>query len=341
MSDIQFMQRALELARLGQGSVSPNPMVGCVIVHNGKIIAEGFHQKYGEAHAEVNAIQSVHNQLNLIESTVYVTLEPCVHHGKTPPCADLLVQKKIKKVVIANRDPFDQVDGKGIEKLKNAGVEVVLGIMGAEAIELNKRFFTFHQKKRPYVILKWAQTQDGFIARKNGDSKWISNVYSRQLAHKWRTEEDAILVGKNTVIADDPLLTSRHWEGKNPIRILLDRKNQAREDSNIFNQEAQTLILNDTKNVKVDTNQWIKLDDLNPKNILEKLFEKNIQSVIIEGGTQVLNSFIEANCWDEARVVISDICFGEGMKSPALPSGEKSKEKILNDLLTRFYNPNG
>ncbi|MDE0471971.1 MAG: bifunctional diaminohydroxyphosphoribosylaminopyrimidine deaminase/5-amino-6-(5-phosphoribosylamino)uracil reductase RibD [Ekhidna sp.] len=335
------MQRALNLARLGQGSVSPNPMVGCVITHEGKIIGEGFHQKYGEAHAELNAINDVEDQSLLPDSTVYVTLEPCAHHGKTQPCADLLIKKSIKKAVVACRDPFDEVDGKGIEKLKKAGIEVETGLMEKEAAELNKHFFTFHQKKRPYLILKWAQTKDGFIARESGHSKWISNRYSRQLVHKWRTEADAILVGKNTAIHDNPSLTSRYWDGKNPLRILFDRYLQVEGDKNILNSSAKTLIFNLMEEKIEPTNQWIKCDELTPKEVLKMLYKKNIQSVIVEGGYQVLNTFIQENCWDEARVFTSKATFQNGIKCPEINGEVITRESILEDQLIIYKNIHG
>jgi len=337
MSDTHFMQRALELASLGLGSVSPNPMVGCVIVHEGKVIGEGFHQKYGEAHAEVNAIKDVKDHSLLRDCTAYVTLEPCAHHGKTPPCADLLISKNVGKVVIACRDPFEKVDGKGIEKLQKAGVEVQLGMLEDEAIKINKRFFTFHQQKRPYVILKWAQTKDGFLARENGDSKWISNAYSRQLVHKWRTEEAAILVGKNTAITDNPSLTARDWKGRNPTRVLLDRTLQVPQNNVLFNEEAPTIIFNTVKDHAEGTNSWIKLDDLTPQQILAHLYEEKIQSIIIEGGSQVLNSFIESDCWDEARVFTSAKEFSEGIKAPILKGNTVGEHSIQGDKLTITY----
>ncbi|MEQ8628986.1 bifunctional diaminohydroxyphosphoribosylaminopyrimidine deaminase/5-amino-6-(5-phosphoribosylamino)uracil reductase RibD [Ekhidna sp.] len=341
MDDSRYMQRALELAELGRGSVSPNPMVGCVIVHQGKIIGEGYHKKYGEAHAEVNAIHSVNDHSIFPESTVYVTLEPCAHHGKTPPCADLLIEKKIKRVVVACRDPFDQVDGKGIEKLQKAGLDVELGILEKEAIELNKRFLTSVQKERPYVILKWAQTSDGFVARENYDSKWISNSYSRQLVHKWRTEEDAILVGKNTAIHDDPLLTSREWKGNNPIRVLLDSNLEVNKTFNLFNEDAPTLILNSIKEEKAGNIEWIKTDMNNPWSVLRKLHERKIQSVIIEGGSQVLNSFINENCWDEARVFTSETTFGNGIAAPEIEGKVEKEETIFADQLTIYRKNHG
>ena len=341
MDDSRYMQRALELAELGRGSVSPNPMVGCVIVHQGKIIGEGYHKKYGEAHAEVNAIHSVKDHSVFPECTAYVTLEPCAHHGKTPPCADLLIEKKIKRIVVACRDPFGQVDGKGIEKLQKAGLDVQLGMLEKEAIELNKRFFTSVQKERPYVILKWAQTSDGFVARENYGSKWISNSYSRQLVHKWRGEEDAILVGKNTAIHDNPTLTVREWSGKNPIRILLDSNLEVPKSANLFKNEAPTLILNSIKEEKSGAIEWIKTDMNNPWSVLRKLHERKIQSVIIEGGSQVLNSFINENCWDEARVFISETTFGKGIAAPEIEGKVEKEEPIFADQLTIYRNNHG
>ena len=335
------MERALELATKGRGSVSPNPMVGCVIVHQDKIIGEGFHQEYGQPHAEVNAINSVVNTELLKESTVYVTLEPCAHHGKTPPCADLLIAKNVDKVVIACRDPFDQVDGKGIEKLTSAGVKVEVGIMEKEAKQLNARFFTSVLKTRPYVILKWAQSQDDFLARENYDSKWISNPYSRQLVHKWRSEEDAILVGKHTAIHDDPSLTVRDWDGKNPTRILLDSNLEVDKNAKLFDSNVKTIIFNAVKDDENENVHWIKTDLNNPFTILSKLNELRIQSVIIEGGSQVLNSFINENCWDEARVFTSKVIFEKGIKAPSLSGEIIEEQNIFGDELTIYSNKNG
>ncbi len=341
MDDSRYMKRALALAELGRGNVSPNPMVGCVIVHDNKIIGEGFHQKYGEAHAEVNAINAVNDHSLLTSSTAYVTLEPCVHHGKTPPCADLLISKKLKRVVIASRDPFNQVDGKGIEKLEKAGVIVDYGLLEGDAIELNSRFFTSVQKQRPYVILKWAQTSDGFVARENYDSKWISSPESRQLVHKWRTEEDAILVGKNTAIYDNPSLTARDWKGKNPIRILLDSNLEVKSGSNLFDAKAPTLILNALKEEVKDNIEWIKTEMNNPWSVLRKLNERKIQSVIIEGGSEVLNSFINENCWDEARVFISNQKFEKGISAPSIDGLIDNEETVFNDQLITYKNSHG
>lgn len=341
MDDRRYMERALELAQNGRGSVSPNPMVGCVIVCDGKIIGEGFTSPYGGPHAEVNAIHSVQDHALLSQSIVYVTLEPCAHYGKTPPCADLLIEKKVKSVVIACRDPFDQVDGKGIDKLKNAGIDVSVGVLQEKAEELNVRFFTAIQKNRPYVILKWAQTSDGFVARENYDSKWISNSQSRQIVHKWRTEEDAILVGKNTAIYDNPSLTAREWDGKNPTRILLDSNLEVNKNSNLFDENAPTIIFNSLKEEKEKNIQWVKTEMNNPWSVLRKLHERRIQSVIIEGGSQVLNSFINENCWDEARVFTSSNTFGAGIKAPMVDGTVELEETIFDDQLTIYKNNHG
>ena len=338
MSEHHFMGRALELAELGRGTVSPNPMVGCVIVHAEKIVGEGYHRMYGEAHAEVNAVRSVHDEQILEDSTVYVTLEPCAHFSKTPPCSDLLISKKVKKVVVACRDPFEEVDGKGIEKLKNAGVEVELGLLGEEAISLNRRFFTYHQSKRPYVILKWAQTSDGFIARTNFDSKWISGPASRQIVHRWRAEEDAILVGKNTAVHDNPRLNVRDWHGPDPVRILLDTNAEASEKLHLFDGTIKTLIFNQRRSEQRGNTHWIQLESLTPQAILVALHQQGIQSLIVEGGSSTLNSFVQDNCWDEARVFESEGSFGQGILAPNL-NGEILQEKMIqNDRLTIYQN---
>jgi diaminohydroxyphosphoribosylaminopyrimidine deaminase/5-amino-6-(5-phosphoribosylamino)uracil reductase len=249
----KYLQRCIELARLGIGYVSPNPMVGAVIVHNDIIIGEGYHQKYGQAHAEVNAVNDALNRHNnaeelLRESTIYVSLEPCAHYGKTPPCSDLIIKHHIPTVVIGCRDQFAQVNGRGIEKLQEAGIDVITGIMEQECFELNKRFFTRIQKQRPYIILKWAQTQDGFFAPDDGTQYWITGPESRKLVHKWRSEEDAILVGKNTALIDNPQLNVREWEGRSPKRVLIDRRLELSKDLHVFDQLVETLVFNEIKN---------------------------------------------------------------------------------------------
>lgn len=330
--DERYMKRALELAELGLGKVSPNPMVGCVIVHEGEIIGEGYHEKYGKAHAEVNAIDSVDDASVLPKSTVYVTLEPCAHHNKVPPCADILIEKGVKKVVIGCLDPFDKVDGKGIERLKNAGIEVEESSLVFDCQALNKRFFSFVERRRPFVILKWAQTNNGFMARENGDSKWITNQYSRQLVHKWRTEEAAILVGKNTVIHDNPSLTARNWAGRNPIRVVIDNQLELPVDLKLFDRSARTLVLNLKKEKKCTEVEYLQYDG-SIQDLLAKLYKEKIVSVIVEGGARTLRSFIEGKLWDEARVFSSKENFEKGMKSPSISGRVLEERKIMSDRL--------
>ena len=333
-----YMRRALELAKLGKEKVSPNPMVGCVILHKGKIIGEGWHKFFGGLHAEPNAIASVENLDLLPESTMYVTLEPCAHHGKTPPCADLIIKSGIKNVIIASLDPNPLVAGKGVALLKEAGIKVSVGLLGNEAEAMNKRFFTFYQEKRPYIILKWAQTRDGFIAQPNFDSKWISNDLSRKWVHKWRSEEDAILVGPNTAYIDNPSLTTRFWPGKNPVRVLLDPMLNIPKTHNIFNDSAKTIVLNKHKENVNDNIKYILCSDTSPENILRTLHKENIQSLIIEGGTGTINYFLEAGLWDEARVFTAQKkYFVEGLQAPSLRSAPHQEINVLNDKLHIYY----
>jgi diaminohydroxyphosphoribosylaminopyrimidine deaminase/5-amino-6-(5-phosphoribosylamino)uracil reductase len=331
------MQRAIELAQLGLGHVSPNPMVGCVIVHEEKIIGEGYHRRFGEAHAEVNAISSVADHSLLSSATAYVTLEPCAHFGKTPPCADLLIEKKIKRVVIGTRDPFDLVDGKGIENLKAANIEVTVGVLEAACRDMNRRFFTFIEKKRPYVILKWAQTADGFIARENFDSKWISNPYARQLVHKWRSEEDAILVGKNTALHDNPALTVREWEGRNPVRAVIDHQLNLPSSLQLFDGTVRTLVFNSRKNEITAGVERIQFDG-SIAHLLGTLAQEKIQSVIVEGGAKTLNDFIEANLWDEARIFTAQQTFRKGIAAAGLAAQLVEESDCIGDRLTIFKN---
>lgn len=333
------MRRALELSVLGQGYVSPNPLVGCVIVHNNTIIGEGWHKKYGEPHAEVNAIESVQDKSLLKESALYVNLEPCSHVGKTPPCADLLIKHQFKKVVVANLDTNPVVAGEGVKKLRAAGIEVVTGILEKEGRELNKRFFTFMEKKRPFILLKWAETSDGFIARENYDSKWISNEYSRQLVHKWRTEEDAVLVGTKTAFHDNPELTVRDWTGRNPVRIVLDRFLRLSDKLHLFDRSTKTICYNVLKHEEHTNLSLIRLEEKEFINhLLEDLSKQKIQSVLIEGGAATLQLFIDAGLWDEARVFISDKGFGKGITAPRLHGNLIGQESVFNDTL-RFYLP--
>lgn len=333
-----FMQRALELAELGRGNVSPNPMVGCVVVHEGKIIGEGWHRKYGEAHAEVNAINSIEDKSQLTQSTVYVTLEPCSHHGKTPPCADLLIEHKVNKAVIAIQDSNPMVGGQGIAKLRAAGIDVDVGLLRQEADELNKRFFTSMNQKRPYIILKWAQTADEYVARENYDSKWISNEYSRKLVHKWRAEEDAILVGTNTARYDNPQLNVRHWEGSDPVRIVIDKNLNLSKDLKLFDGSQSTICYSLLKSDNGSI-EYVQVDEKNLLNdILADLHKRKIQSVIVEGGAHLLNAFIAQNLWDEARIFTSTTTFGKGISAPLIKGVAKSEDNIEGDELKIISN---
>jgi diaminohydroxyphosphoribosylaminopyrimidine deaminase / 5-amino-6-(5-phosphoribosylamino)uracil reductase len=328
----KYIKRCIELAKNGLGTTYPNPLVGSVIVHNNEIIGEGWHRKSGEPHAEVNAINSVKDESLLSKSTIYVSLEPCSHFGKTPPCCDLIIANKIPNVVIGTIDPFAKVSGTGIKKLIEAGKNVTIGVLEDECNELNKRFFTFHTKKRPYIILKWAESSDGFIApltKKTQKPVWITNDFSRQLVHKWRSEEQAILVGTNTIIDDNPSLTTRDWTGNNPIRIVLDQNNRISRESHIFDNQAKTFSI---------TKDNIKFNNNLANEIATFLFENNIQSVIIEGGRQTLQTFIDANIWDEARVFIGEISIKEGTKAPIISAKKTKKVQFLKDELLTFFN---
>lgn len=334
----KFMLRAIELAEMGRGSTSPNPMVGCIIVHDGQVIGEGYHEIYGGPHAEPNAIQAVEDKSLLPDSTVYVTLEPCAHWGKTPPCANLLVEKKVKKVVIGALDTNPLVGGKGIQILREAGIEVETGILADKVRNQNRRFFTYIEKKRPYILLKWAQTIDGFIARENYDSKWISNQYSRQLVHRWRAEEDAIMVGTLTAQYDNPKLNVREWSGKNPIRIVIDRKLSLNPGLYLFDQSQTTLCYNQVQEKTEGSLQYIKLEDgFDIEAILTDLYDKKIQSLIVEGGAQLLKKFIEKELWDEARVFTGNIAFGNGIPAPKLAGVLQEEKDIMGDQLQVFF----
>ncbi len=336
--DELFMQRALELALLGVGHVSPNPRVGCVIVHDGKIIGEGWHRKYGEAHAEVNAINSVKDQSLLSQSTLYVNLEPCAHFGKTPPCADLVVEKKIRRVVIANLDSNPLVGGKGIKKLRDASIEVQTGILEDEGRELNKRFFTSIEKQRPFVILKWAQTADGFVARSNYESKWISHDLSRQLVHKMRCEEDAVLVGTRTASHDNPKLTVRDWSGRNPVRIVIDRFLRLPHSLHLLDGSQPTLVYNVLKHEEHGKLAFVRIDEEDfIHHLVKNLHERKVQSVIVEGGSQTLQLFMSVNLWDEAHVFVSDRTFGQGIAAPVIQGKIISSSKVGDDLLSVYH----
>ena len=330
------MQVCIDLALKGFPLAFPNPMVGCVIVHNDSIIGQGYHQKCGSHHAEVNAIASVENKELLEQSTLYVSLEPCAHFGKTPPCADLIVKSKIPRVVIGSLDTFSEVNGKGIQRLKEAGIEVLTKVLEKDCRAINKRFFTFHEKKRPYVILKWAQTTDRYIAPLNQkEPLWISSPKSKTLVHLWRSQEQAILVGRKTAELDNPLLTTREVEGKNPIRIVLDRELSLNKDLLIFNDDAPTLVVNDK--LSSENHLKVNIDNFAP-SLLKELHSRNIQSIIIEGGTQTLYTFIEAKVWDEARVFTSKKTLGKGIQSPLIQSVINHSEIVGNDKLTYYIN---
>lgn len=340
MKDEIYIRRCLELAKLGFPDVLPNPIVGCVIVHKSKIIGEGYHRSFGGKHAEDLAITSVNDKRILKNSTLYTNLEPCSHYGKTPPCAVLIVKSQIPQVVISNLDPNMLVSGKGIEILEKAKIEVGKGVLEKEAFELNKRFMTFHQKKRPYIILKWAETNDRFIADDELKSKWISNEYSRTLVHKWRSEEQAILVGTRTVEIDNPRLDVRSWSGKNPIRMTIDKDLILSKNSKLFNKKAKTLIFNQLRNSDEDNLEYIKIDFNNEilESMLKVLFNKNITSIIIEGGSDTIQKFVEKNLWDEARVFVSDKIFKSGLKAPVIKGVQIKSVNILNDQLKIFRN---
>lgn len=343
-----YMLRCLQLAKLGSGLVAPNPMVGAILVHEKKIIGEGYHKKYGEAHAEVNCINSVHeNKKHLIpESVLYVSLEPCAHYGKTPPCVDLIVRSKIPKVVIGCVDVFTEVNGKGIERLKQNGIEVTIGVLEKECIELNKKFFTYQSLKRPYIILKWAQTANNKIAASNNKRLLISNELSNKLVHKWRAEATGILIGTNTARKDDPELTNRLWSGNSPVRLIIDLDLKLPGDLKIFKNTATTIVFNLHKKSDAFLEPldkrvyYYQISDR--ENIIEEIlqacYELKIQSILVEGGRKTLQSFIDKNLWDEARIITNRKMFvGEGISAPALTDAQLQYEFYLNDDLISIY----
>ena len=334
------MKKCLELATKGMGYVSPNPMVGCVVVFNNQIIGEGYHKKYGTAHAEINAIENVKDKSLLKKSTLYVNLEPCVHFGKTPPCTNLIIESEIPKVVIGCIDSYSEVLGKGIEKMQNTGIEVIVGVLEKESREVNKRFFTFHEKKRPYIILKWAESKDGFMAPLNQNKPfWMTSSESKKLVHKWRAEEEAILIGRITAKKDNPSLTVREVAGSNPIRIIIDKNLTLPGDLNLFNSEAKTIIFNSIKSEETGTNQFIKIDfNYLIEKILKELHKQNIQSVKIEGGSITLQAFIDDNIWDEARIFTANKLFSQGLKTPIIEGEIILEEEIGTDTLEIIIN---
>ncbi|SDR68067.1 bifunctional diaminohydroxyphosphoribosylaminopyrimidine deaminase/5-amino-6-(5-phosphoribosylamino)uracil reductase RibD [Christiangramia echinicola] len=344
----KYIKRCIELAQNGLGNTYPNPMVGSVIVHRGKIIGEGWHQKAGEAHAEVNAINSVLDEELLKRSTIYVSLEPCSHFGKTPPCSDLIIAKGIKKVVIGTMDPFAKVAGRGIKKLLDAGCEVNVGVLEEKCLALNQRFFTYYKKQRPYIILKWAQTRDGFIAPELKDGNrpvWITNKYSGQLVHKWRGEEASILVGTNTVLKDNPSLNVRKWTGDDPVRIIIDKDLKTPEDFSVLNGKIKTIIICEKKPKSSRYEnlifEKIQFSDNISKEICAVLYKYEVQSVIIEGGSRTLQQFIDARLWDEARIFTGKAEFQAGIKAPNISGKLISETEISGDNLKIYKNDQG
>jgi len=323
--DKKYMYRCLQLALNGNGYVAPNPMVGAVIVHQNKIIGEGFHHQYGKAHAEVNAINSVKNKALLKESTIYVSLEPCSHYGKTPPCAQLIIDNGIPRVVVACPDPYPSVSGRGIKMLKESGIEVIVGIMEEEAKFLNKEFFTTQTLNRPYIYLKWAQTKDGFIDKKRIETEVpqptpISNDFMRMLVHKKRAEVSAIMIGTNTAVNDNPSLTTRFWYGKNPIRIILDRQGRIPSYYKLFDGNVKTIVFTEKEIPDLDNVTFIKtsFDNNLLQNVFCELRMRKINSVLVEGGKELLQSFIDNGLWDEAYIETSDLTFGAGVEAPVI-----------------------
>jgi diaminohydroxyphosphoribosylaminopyrimidine deaminase / 5-amino-6-(5-phosphoribosylamino)uracil reductase len=337
-----FMERCLQLAALGGGYTAPNPMVGAVLVFNDRIIGEGYHERYGQPHAEVNCIHSVDesNRHLISKSTLYVSLEPCAHTGKTPPCSDLIIREKIPTVVIGCRDPFPQVDGKGIEKLKSHGVKLIYPVLEHQCQEMNRRFIVFHTEKRPFVILKWAQSANGKTGSADGRRVFISNDYSNRLVHKWRSEEGAIMVGSDTALEDNPRLTNRLWQGKSPVRIVLDGKNRLKSHLHLLDGTCRTIILNYETYDGSDNLQYRKIDRQKPviKELLNALYEEKITSVIIEGGATLLNLFFESGIWDEARVITNNhLLIENGRSAPEIRNAYFVKKEELESDSIRFY----
>lgn len=339
-----YMHRCLELAKLGSGYTAPNPMVGSVLVYEGRIIGEGYHRQYGQAHAEVNCINSVKEEdKRLIEkSVIYVSLEPCAHFGKTPPCADLIVKHNIPTVVAGCRDPFEQVDGKGIEKLQSAGIKVITHVLENECKGLNKRFFTFHTKQRPYIILKWAQSKNQKIANADFSRVLISNAYTNRLVHKWRSEEHAIMVGTNTALQDNPALNTRQWTGPDPARLVVDLNLRLPNDLRIFDKKQKTIIFNFVKHEHHESLFYYKLDKKFSliKAIVKACYELNLQSILVEGGAKLLQSFIDEHLWDEARVIENSLfIIDNGLNAPVLSNHRLSaSENISSDVVSYYQN---
>jgi len=342
LSQSAFMQRCIQLAELGSGRTAPNPMVGAVLVHNGKIIGEGYHEIYGGPHAEVNCLSSVKaNDRPLIpQSVLYVSLEPCVHHGKTPPCTDLILREKIPRVVIGCRDPFKEVNGKGIEKLIAHGVNVDYPVLEELAKEKNKRFFTFHQQKRPYIILKWAESSNHKIGGRSGERIKISNDYSNRLVHKWRSEEAGILIGTETALLDDPELTNRLWTGKSPIRIVLDNELRLPDYLNIFDGKIPTIILNRKKEMQSGELLFKKInsEQTDIPSILSSLHSLHVLSILVEGGAKLLQSFIDSELWDEIRIITNtEMVIEDGIPAPDFKNAKPFVSEILSSDKVCYY----
>lgn len=343
----QYIKRCLEIAQKGIGSTRPNPSVGAVLVVDDRIIGEGFTSPYGDNHAEVNAIESIVDKSILKKATIYVTLEPCSHFGNTPPCSDLIIKSGIKKVIIGCIDSSSKVSGKGIERLKKAGCEVTVGILEKECLEHHRRFFTFHNKKRPYIILKWAETKDGFIAPLSRDEKkpvWITNKVSQQVVHQWRAQEHGVLVGTNTVLEDNPKLNVRHCEGNNPVRIVIDRMLKIPRALHVHDQSVKTIfIYGDEINCRFERSKELVFEPVNfskpiASQICKILYKHQIQSIIVEGGAKTLQAFINENLWDEARVFTSDVSFENGVKAPEFHKDHFSEHNYQGDILKVYKN---
>ncbi|MCK0159828.1 bifunctional diaminohydroxyphosphoribosylaminopyrimidine deaminase/5-amino-6-(5-phosphoribosylamino)uracil reductase RibD [Allomuricauda sp. F6463D] len=344
----KYILRCIQLGKKGLGTTAPNPMVGCVIVHDNKIIGECFTDPYGGPHAEVNAINSVKDKSILSESSLYVTLEPCSHFGKTPPCADLIAKHKIKEVYIGLQDPYDKVAGKGIKKLQDAGCIVTVGILEEACRKHHKRFLSFQEHQRPYIILKWAESQDGFLApdpslrSNNPEPFWITNAYSKQLVHQWRSQEQAILVGTKTVLEDNPKLTTRNWTGKNPTRVVLDKDLKIDSNFHVFDRSVKTIVLTQHNDASkcIEGVIYVEIDFSKPlaKQICNVLYQQHITSVIIEGGARTLQTFIDENLWDEARIFKGSIRFDKGLVAPKLTKAPAEQQHILTDTLSLYIN---
>lgn len=341
------MRRCLELARKGAGHVAPNPMVGAVLVHDGALIGEGYHQQYGQPHAEVNCIrQAIENGHadRLSQATLYVTLEPCAHFGKTPPCADLIIAHGIPRVVVGCRDPFKEVNGKGIERMQAAGIHVVTGMLEEECRKLNRRFFCFHTLQRPFIILKWAQSRDGRIAGVDENKrKWkISHAYSDRLVHQWRATEPAILVGTNTALYDDPLLTTRLWPGPSPTRLVLDMQLRLPGHLHLFDGSVPTIVFNSARSGEGKNLSYYRLSGTESpiRQMMDALHSMNIQSVLVEGGSRLLQTFIDEDCWDEARIITNkELIIGDGLSAPQFKHAFKTGKVDLFQDCIEYYTP--